>query len=409
MYKLLILFSALQLACTAAPPAAEQQAGNLHRILQQADEAYYNQSTSLMSDAAYDALRNQYDRLITDFPELAAPPHVGTPPTLPGTHLPHNTPILSLQKAYSDEAVAAFIEKCGTNQLYCIEPKLDGLTVVLRYSNGLLIQAITRGDGKTGTDITAAVLASGAVPVTLTHAPPQLEVRAEALLSFSAFTKINQRRTTKGQAPLKSPRNTAAGTVRLSDYAEIAKRGLSIRVFALLHTEPMPATHTVALALLKSTGLPIIESQTVCASEVLSTIQSLNQHRTEYPFPTDGIVIKVDDISVFKRLGKTAHHPRGALARKYKEKPAESRLLRVEWSQGASGKQTPIAHFEPVEINGATVQSATLHNLNHIRAMDLKIGDHIQVIRAGGAVPEIIGIIPNKRTGNETDIPAPLQ
>ncbi|VGO22602.1 NAD-dependent DNA ligase [Pontiella sulfatireligans] len=409
MQKLLIFFTALQLSCAAAPPAVEQQVANLQLILQQADEAYYNRSKSLMSDAAYDALQDQHHLLITKYPELAAPPRLGAPPAQIKSKITHTAPVLSLHKAYSDDAVIAFIEKCGTNQLYCIEPKLDGLTVVMRYSDGLLAQATTRGDGKIGIDITAAILASVAVPAKLTNAPPQLEVRAEALLSFPAFTKLNQRRTTAGQAPLKSPRNTAAGTLRLLDYAEIANRGLSIRAFALLHTEPMPATHTEALALLNSTGLPAIESHTVQASEVIPTIESLNQQRAKSPFPTDGIVIRVDDLALFEQLGSTAHHPRGALARKYKEKPKETILLSIEWSKGSTGKLTPIAHFKPIEIQGATIKSATLHNLNHIRAMDLKIGDHIQVIRAGGAVPEILGICPNKRTGKETEVPTPPQ
>jgi DNA ligase (NAD+) len=171
----------------------------------------------------------------------------------------------------------------------------------------------------------------------------------------------------------------------------------------------MPATHTEALALVKSVGLPTIESRTVYAADVLPAIETLNQRRMELPFPTDGIVVRVDDHKTFERLGATSHHPRGALARKYKETPVETQLLSVEWTRGSTGKLTPVARFKPVEVQGATVQRATLHNLDHIRAMDLRIGDWIQVIRAGGTVPEIIGICPDRRTGKETPVPDPPQ
>ncbi|MCF7816301.1 MAG: hypothetical protein K9M54_00325 [Kiritimatiellales bacterium] len=407
MRNVLLFFIVVHLSCSAAPLSFVQQADNLRLILRQADEAYYNHHSSLMSDAAYDALRSQYDRLAAEYPELASASPVGAPPSEPSNHVVHAIPILSLQKAYTDEAVETFLENCGTNLLYCVEPKIDGLTVVLSYCDGLLVQAATRGDGKTGVDVTSAILASGVVPVALTNAPAQLDVRGEVLLPFPAFEALNRRRAETGQSPLKSPRNTAAGTLNLSDYAEIANRGLAIQLFDVLATEPMPATHTEALALLESVGLPTIESRTVAASDVLSTVAALNQQRAGFLFPTDGVVIKLDDRAAFEHLGATAHHPHGALARKYKDRPVETRLLGVDWARGATGKSTPIARFEPVELQGATTQNATLHNLAHIRAMDLRIGDCIQVIRAGGAVPEIIGVCPERRTGSETPIPDP--
>jgi len=409
MRKLILLFIAIQLTCPAAPPPVVQQATNLRAILRQADDAYYNKHESLMSDAAYDALRSQYEQLVADYPELADASQVGAPVSGPAQRIAHTAPVLSLQKAYSDKEVEAFLKKCGTNLLYCVEPKADGLTVVLRYRNGLLAQAITRGDGKTGTDVTAAILATRAVPATLGNAPATLDVRGEVLLPHPAFEALNLRRKKAGLSPLKSPRNTASGTLRLTDYAEIANRGLVIHIFDLLETELMPPTHTEALALIKSVGLPIVESRTVKAVDVLPAIAALNRQRAEFPFMTDGIVIKVDERETFQRLGATSHHPRGALARKYKETPVNTQLLHVEWTRGPTGKLTPVARFKPVEIQGATVQSATLHNLSHIRAMDLKIGDWIQVIRAGGTVPEIIGICPDRRTGNEIPVPNPPQ
>lgn len=407
MRRLLLFLTTVQLICGAVPNPVEQQADQLRVILRQADTAYHNNSQSLMSDAAYDALHEQYDRLLSAYPELTNPTCVGAPVSEQRERIAHTIPILSLQKAYSPDAVVAFLEKCGTNLLYCVEPKIDGLTVVLRYTNGLLVQAMTRGDGKTGMDVTAAILAAGVAPAVLATAPAYLEVRGEVFLARADFEALNRRRETIGKPPLKSPRNTAAGTLRLSDYAEISNRNLSVRIFELIATEAMPSTHTGALARIKSLGLPTIDSQLVGAPEVQSAIENLNQRRATLPFPSDGIVIRLDSRTAYEQRGATAHHPRGALARKYREMTVETRLISIEWSRGASGKQTPIAHFEPVEIQGATLQKATLHNLAHLRAMDLKIGDWINVIRAGGSIPEIIGLCPGRRTGSETPIPNP--
>jgi len=362
-----------------------------------------------MSDAVYDALRRQYDQLQADYPELSAANPVGAPVKESVRRAAHDAPVLSLDKVYSDGAVSRFLQQTGTNLLYCIEPKIDGLTVVLRYRNGLLVQALTRGDGKTGMDITPALLASGAVPAALTNVPAQLDVRGEALLPLPAFEKLNRRRAENGRESLESPRNIASGTLMLTDYAEIARRSLEFQCFELLATDRMPATHGEALALLKKAGLPVVESATVPAMEILAAVENLNRRRAAFPFVTDGIVIKVNDLAVRDRLGATAHHPRSAIARKYEETPVQTRLLRVDWSRGVTGKLTPVARFEPVEMQGATVQSATLHNLEHIRAMDLKIGDWINVIRSGGTVPEITGICPERRTGRETSIPDPVE
>lgn len=402
--RCILFFIALSLSCAAAPPAVEQRARALQTVLHQADEAYYNRHESLMSDAAYDALRAQFNQLLTDYPELSAEDPVGAPAEQASRRIAHNAPVLSLDKVYSDEEVAGFLKKTGTNLLYCVEPKLDGLTVVLRYRGGLLTQALTRGDGKTGIDVTPAILASGAVPTLLNHAPSELDVRGEMILPYPAFEKLNRRRIAAGDAPLKSPRNAASGSLMLHDYTEVAARGLEFQCFELLKTDSPPATHAAALAQLKKAGLPVMESQTVPAADVLSAIDDLNRRRANFPFGTDGIVIKVNDLSVRDRLGATAHHPRGAVARKYKEIPVQSRLLAVEWSEGESGKRTPVAVFEPVEIRGATVQRASLHTPDTIRAMDLKIGDWINVIRAGGSVPEITGVCLDRRDGSETEI-----
>ncbi len=397
----------IALAAAAAPPAAEEQADRLRTILQQADEAYFKQHDSIMADEAYDALRAQYAALAAAYPDLEPYTCIGAEPDDASRTVEHQTPIRSLKKAYDDEALLRFVEQCGTNELYCIEPKIDGLTIVLRYRGGRLAEAATRGNGKTGQNVTAALAAAECIPLKLNNASEDFYVRGEVFMPLAAFDALNKRRICEGKEPLKSPRNTAAGTLRLLDHAEIARRGIQVRIFELLDADEVPETHTAALQLIKEAGLPVIESRTVKGSDVCRTVHRMNPQRTAYPFAADGVVIKLDNRAAFRQLGSTALYPRGAIARKYRTRPISTRLLRVEWSTGSSGKLTPIAYFEPVQFNGAVVESATLHNLNHLRALDLMIGDSILVIRAGGAVPQIIGVETEKRTGKETPIRDP--
>ncbi|MDF7798701.1 hypothetical protein P4C99_04460 [Pontiellaceae bacterium B1224] len=407
MFKRIVLYWVICGSCLAAPEPVERHATQLRVLLQQADAAYYNNGEPIMGDAAYDALRSQYEKLLVDYPELPALSDVGAVVPEDGGPTAHTEPVLSLKKAYSDDEVLAFVKRCGVEQTYCIEPKLDGLTVVLRYQNGLLVQALTRGDGKQGSDVTTAVMASGCVPTRLENAPESMELRGEILMSFSAFEALNERRTKDGLTALKSPRNSAAGTLRLKDLAEIAQRGLQLRIFEVIQIEREVPTHTEALARVSAFGLPVVKSRTFSGAEVLPVLTEMNRLRADSSFPTDGLVIRLDDRTAFKQLGATAKYPRGAIARKYRAVPVETTLLSIEWTTGDTGRLTPVAHFEPVEVDGATLQRASLHSLDHLRALDLMIGDRIEVVRAGGSVPEIIGRTSAPRTGEEKPIDDP--
>ncbi len=404
MRGLMVVVLSLGAACWSAPEEATRQTGYLREILRQADEAYFNKHDSIMSDAAYDALRARHDELIETYPELTSADLVGAPVDA-AEKVAHSSPVPSLRKAYSDAEVSAFIEASGAAR-FRVEPKIDGLSVILRYRNGVLERAITRGDGKAGMDVTAALLASGSVPANLTAAKT-LELRGEVFIPRSSFAALNERRAADGLAPLKSPRNSAAGTLRLKDFAEVSRRGLEIRIFETRSAEPMPASASEALAPLAPLGLEPIEGKTVAAADALAAIEALHRARADWPYQTDGVVIKVDDRARFNALGATAKYPRGALARKYETEPIETTLLGVEWTRGGTGRLTPVAEFEPVEIGGATIRKASLHNRDHLRALDLKIGDRIQVTRAGGSVPEIVGVLRAARTGEELAIPEP--
>lgn len=353
-----------------------------------------------MSDEAYDVLRQQYKRYTN------TPSQIGISPPGSKQKILHTRRVLSLQKAYTDAEIEKFLQQCGRENHFCIEPKIDGLSIILRYLNGELTQALTRGDGTCGTDVTAAVIASGCTPLKLSDTPKILEVRGELFITLEDFQALNALRITDGQPPLKSPRNTAAGTLRMKDPKEIAERNLQILIFEIIETDTMPTTHSGQLRLASSYGLPVIKSRAASGSEVIQKIEELNKHRPELPYSTDGIIVRLNDSALFLKMGSNSHHPHGAIARKYHPTPATARLLKIEWSRGKKGRLTPIAHFEPVDLEGATVQRATLHNLNHLRALDLMIGDRVQVIRSGGCIPEIIGRCPT-RNGSEKPIPDP--
>ncbi len=407
MLKRIFILMVACATCIAAPENVERQAAQIRAVLHEADDAYYNRGEPIMADAAYDALREQYRQLHADYPELPAYDPIGAIIPEDAPSVAHAAPVLGLKKAYSDAEVEAFIVACGTNEHYCLAPKIDGLTVVLRYVDGALQRALTRGDGEEGMEVTPQIVASGCVPLALSNAPAMLEVRGEVFMSFAAFEAMNGRRAEVGQEPLKSPRNSAAGTLRMKDLAEVARRGLECFAFEIVSTEPQPETHMNGLAMLHGCGLPTVPSRAMPGDRVWAGIDELNAQRADLPYPTDGVVIRLDDRAAYERMGTTARWPNGALARKYKPDPVETTLLRVEWSQGETGKLTPIAYFEPVEVEGAVLQSATLHNLEHLRALDLMLGDRIQVVRAGGAVPEILGRVPAERTGEEQPIPDP--
>ncbi|NLX25381.1 MAG: hypothetical protein GXY61_05385 [Lentisphaerae bacterium] len=394
-------------SCLAAPKLVEQRAAEIRTVLREADDAYYNLGEPIMANEAYDALRSQYQSLKTEYPDLPAYSSVGAAVPEQENPAAHTQPVLSLKKAYSDEGVVEFIEACGADRIYCVEPKIDGLTVVLRYREGRLLQALTRGDGITGSDVTAQVRASGAVPLALTNAPTRLDVRGELYMPFAAFEALNEQRVADGEAELKSPRNTAAGTLRMKDLAAVAKRGLAYAVFEVLESEPMPTTHADALAMAQSCGLTPVAHQLLSGSNAVHAVALMNQRRAELPYPSDGVVIRLNDCAEFERMGATARWPNGALARKYKSVPVETHLRRVDWTTGETGRLTPVAGFDPVTMDGAELKRASLHSLSHLRALDLMIGDRIQVIRAGGAVPEIIGRVPGSRTGDEQPIPDP--
>lgn len=406
MRFMLGLFFVLSVVCFGGPASVREQATCLREILREADDAYYNREDPIMGNQAYDALREQYERLIALHPERGLEAQVGAPVSAEAKKEKHVLPVLSLKKAYTDSEVVHFLEGSASNTLYCIEPKIDGVSLIVRYQDGFLVKAMTRGDGHTGCDVTSAVLVSGALPVRL-NAEASFEMRGELYLPKRAFEVLNQRRLEEGKAVLRSARNTAAGTLRLKKVAEIARRGLTFSAFELRESDEMPATHADALRMLEAWGISVVPHRVVDGASVLDAIEALQVRRVDFPYLTDGMVVRVNDRAAYQALGCTKHHPRGALARKYPEMPVETRLVQMEWRVGERGRVIPIACFEPVELNGAVVQRANLHSIAHFRALDLREGDWIEVVRAGGAVPEVIRVDTARRSGMEKIIEVP--
>lgn len=392
MKGILIAVCVLMLSVVYAevPDAVRRQAETLASILKEADEAYYVRADPIMSDAAYDALRAGYEALCRKYPELAEAGRVGAAEPA-GGDIVHELPVLSLQKLWTDEEAAAFVERCGAGQMFCIEPKIDGVSAVLRYRGGVLAEAVTRGDGKAGKDITRAVVMSGAAPLSLTNCPASLLVRGEVYIPKTAFVKLNTRRAAEGLEPLKSARNTAAGTLRLHDAAEIAARGLEFCAFEWIKPPSGIVRHSEALERLESFGLEVVECRRAEAPQVLTVIEAMNRQRGQWAYETDGLVVRVNDFSRFQELGSTARYPKGAAARKFRSVPVETELLSIEWSVSAGGRRTPVAVFRPVVIDGAEISRASLYNEEHLLALGLEAGDRILVIREGGVIPEVVG------------------
>ena len=391
----------------AVPEEVAVRSALLRERLKEADDAYYERGAPILSDAEYDALRAEYAALRGAFPELPDYDGVGAEVSEGKRSGVHSRPMLSLKKAYSDGEVLGFVERCGSNEVYCVEPKVDGFSLVLRYEAGRLVRALTRGDGTVGVDVTEQVMASGCAPLVLgTNAPRVLEVRGEAFLSFAAFEALNDRRESEGQNALKSPRNSAVGTMRLKDLVEVARRDLSFCVFEVV-SGLEEGSHEDRLARVERYGLAVVPCRKVSGNDVLKTVERMNTERAGLGFATDGVVIRVDDLERFAELGSTARWPRGAVARKYRSASVETRLVGVEWRLGESGRWTPVACFERVVLDGAELERASLHSVEHLRAMDLRLGDRIWVTRSGGVIPVVLGRVPGERTGDEQIVEGP--
>ena len=409
--------------------AASERARQLRDEISFHSHRYHVLDRPLISDGQYDALVDELRQIELSFPDLVTPDsptqRVGDQPAEGFRKISHPAPILSLDKVVSREElmawhvrIARLLSEDVPPLAYVVEPKLDGLTVVLHYRDGNFVLGATRGDGQVGEDITANLRTLPTLPLRIPVdaegpiAPAMLVVRGEVLILLKDFHTLNERLIAEGQPPFANPRNAAAGSLRQLDPRITARRPLRLFVYSIVACEgQVPATQAETLALLSRLGFAVPDEIATFdhLDRVADYCESMVQRRSTLPYEADGLVIKVDDLDVQARLGAVGGRPRGAIAYKFPAQEAVTTLLDVEYSVGRTGVITPTALLAPVTIAGVTVGRASLHNFDAIAERDIRIGDRVLVKRAGDVIPYVSGPLPDARAGTERPIEPPTE
>jgi DNA ligase (NAD+) len=385
----------------------------LRREIKEHDRRYYEEAAPTVSDREYDRLYKELVGLEAKFPELVTPDsptqRVGGKPLQAFAQIQHRVPMLSLDNTYSEEEVADFYKRI-TRLLpdekipVMIEPKVDGVAVSVMYENGKLKYAATRGDGLIGDDITQNIKTIKSVPHQLRGTAPKVfEVRGEAYLDKAGFEKLNKQREAAGLPLFANPRNAAAGSLKHLDPNVAAKRPLGMIFYGTGVVEGADVDlHSMIFPLFKKLGLPTHEDWWLADSveKILNAIRDLDEIRRDFPYETDGAVIKVDALAQRERLGFTAKSPRWAIAYKYAAERVETKLLDIKVQVGRTGILTPVAVLEPVFVSGSTVSRATLHNEDEIKRKDIRIGDTVVIEKAGEVIPAVVEVVKSRRPRN---------
>ena len=387
----------------------EERIAALREKIAYHSDKYYNQDNPEITDYEFDMMMRELKQLEKDNPSLVTADSPtqkvgGKAKRTAGVLVRHNVPMLSLQDVFSKEEVTEFVEQMR-EQLdepeFVVEYKIDGLSMALRYENGALVLAETRGDGiNFGEDVTANALAIPDVKKKLKDAPEYLEIRGEVYMKNAAFEAVNEKQELLGKKPFANPRNCAAGTLRQLDASVTKERGLSLFIFNIQQVRGMEfRTHTEGYEYLKKQGIHVIDDYKVCrtADEVWAAIEAIGERRGELAYDIDGAVVKVNSYADREKLGATSKVPRWAVAYKYPPEEKESCLLDIELSVGRTGRITPTAIFEPVRLCGTSVSRATLHNQDFIDELDIGIGDTVVVYKSGEIIPKIKEVRREKR------------
>jgi DNA ligase (NAD+) len=376
------------------------------------DLAYHQQDAPEISDAEYDALKRRNEEIEQAFPELALPEspskRVGAAPSSQFAAVTHGVPMLSLDNAFANEEVADFVArikrflKLDEPVWFMAEPKIDGLSSNIRYENGVLVQGATRGDGRTGEDITANLRTIADIPHRLKGSgwPEVIEVRGEVYAPLDAFAAFNAEAEAAGTRTYANPRNFAAGSLRQIDPAITARRPLRFFAYAWgLSSEPFAETQAGALERFRDWGLPVNE-RSRCVEDyegLLDAYRSLEAERPKLGYDIDGVVYKVDRLDWQNRLGFVSRSPRWAVARKFPAQQARTILEGIDIQVGRTGSLTPVARLRPVTVGGVVVKNATLHNADEIARKDVRVGDTVILQRAGDVIPQILGSVLDER------------
>jgi len=375
------------------------------------EKKYYVDNDPQISDSEFDALVKQLETLEKQFPELITPDsptqRVGEQPVKGFVSIPHSIPMLSLDNCYKEEELLEFeerIKKIIPNEPihYVSELKIDGLGIAIVYRNGNFTQAVTRGDGFRGDDVTVNVKTIKSVPLSISNSR-EIEVRGEIYLPFSSFNKINQEREKKGEPLFANPRNAAAGSIRLLDPKEVSARGLDVFLYSIFIQGKELKTQRESLNTLKALGFKINPHSQYCSSlkEVISFYEKLQKQRDSIDYDVDGIVVKVDSVSQQKILGSTSKFPRWAISFKFPARQATTKIKGIRIQVGRTGALTPVAVLESVKLSGITISRSTLHNEDEIKRKDIRIGDYVLIERSGDVIPKVVSVMKERRTGNE--------
>lgn len=392
---------------------------------------YYVLNDPLVADFEYDQLFKQLQHFENKHPELitadSPTQRVGNSLNQSFQTVAHLVPMLSLDNSYNAEDLNDFDRKArelsGIEIIsYCIEPKFDGASISLIYENDQLVRAITRGDGVEGEEITNNIKQIRSIPLIARFSQygiSQIEIRGEIIMSKSSFDKYNQILVSKGDAPLANPRNAASGSLRMKDPKEVAQRNLDAFLYHISYFQTIDgrkveelSSHAGSLQLLWDLGFrsPQKEKKVVQGIQlVIDYCLEFETKRDDLPYEIDGMVVKVNSLAIQEKLGMTSHHPRWAIAYKFKARQATTRLKNIEFQVGRTGAVTPVAKLDPVYLGGVTVSSISVHNEDYIKEKDLKIGDHVLIERAGDVIPQIVKSLPELRNGTETSILFPKQ
>lgn len=409
---------------------AEKEIEQLREVINYADWKYYVQSEPVLADVEYDVLFKKLKHLEEKYPEQVTADSptqrvaIGLSEKFPSVS--HLVPMLSLDNTYNADDLRDWDRRCKelakTDVIeYCVEPKYDGASVSIIYENGKLVRGATRGDGVMGEDVTINIKQIRSIPLAAAFEKAgleQVEIRGEVVIHKDVFAEYNMQRAADGLSPLANPRNAASGTLRILDPKEVGKRKLSailyhISYYTQQRGKDVPAqmhTHYDSLNWLYQLGFPtpVKEMQRFDnIDDVIAFCEAFETRRDDLPYEVDGLVIKVNSFDMQEQMGMTAHHPRWAVAYKFKARQATSKLLKVEFQVGRTGSVTPVAKIEPVPIGGVTVTSISLFNEDVVREKDLHIGDTVLVERAGDVIPYIVKPLAELRTGDEQDIVFP--
>ena len=402
----------------------------LKQVLQFHEYQYYVVANPFISDFEYDRLFQQLLQIEAAHPDLISADspsqRVGNSLNQQFETLPHLVPMLSLENSYDADDLNDFDRKAKEgaqleNINYCVEPKFDGASISLVYENDMLVRACTRGDGVAGEEITQNIKQIRSIPLSIplsSFGILQMEIRGEVIMSKKSFDDFNQKLIAKQLPPLANPRNAAAGSLRMKDPKEVADRNLDAFIYHIsfytlqagAKTPDLLKTHSGSLELLWNMGFRSPQKEKKLISNIEGVIQfckDFELERDHLPYEIDGLVIKINDFALQEKLGMTSHHPRWAIAYKFKARQATTILENVEFQVGRTGAVTPVAKLQPVAIGGVTVSSISMHNEEYIKEKDLRLGDTVIIERAGDVIPQIVQSIPSVRKGTEKIIEFP--